>query len=424
MDMGSRGVEGALDSRQAVSAQRALLEECVRTLPDAPPPGRFTDRGVVLCAGGDIYFPCAYVCLALLRRAGCTLPVELWYRGRRELTDDAIALLAELGVTCVDARAVARREAYPRLDTWEIKALAIAHSRFAEVLYLDADNVPLRNPETLFGCEEYRRDGALFWPDRYDGMRGIPWLRREAWTVCGVPFRREPELEAGQLLVDKSRCWPALALTLFLNGNSDYYYRFFYGDKDTFHLAWRRLGLSYAIVPHPPRDLGRSDGMLQHDLDGTPLFEHRCSDKWTLSRPNRSIDGFRAEAECRAVLDTLRERWQPPMRVFPSELTPAERDAYQELSATRTFVYTVDRTKRVVELLPDFIVRDSGAESVGTWMVEEDHRGEMTLTVGPHGAPAILRRDAGGDWHGRAFRTRQRYSVAVSSIPTAGRLSI
>ena len=78
MDMGSRGVDGALDPWQNVSAQRALLEECVRTLPDAPPPGRFAGRGVVLCAGGDIYFPCAYVCIALLRRAGCTLPVELW----------------------------------------------------------------------------------------------------------------------------------------------------------------------------------------------------------------------------------------------------------------------------------------------------------------------------------------------------------
>ena len=146
---------------------RQLLEDAVRSLPAAPPPGRFSGRGIVLCAGGDVYFPCAWICISALRRAGCELPIELWYRGPREMTAAAIDLLAGYGVTCVDAQEVARREDYPRLDTWEIKALAIACSRFEEVLYLDADNVPLCDPAHLFDCDAYRRHGALFWPDRF-----------------------------------------------------------------------------------------------------------------------------------------------------------------------------------------------------------------------------------------------------------------
>jgi hypothetical protein len=395
---------------------RQLLEAAVKSLPSAPPADRFHGRGIVLCAGGDVYFPCAWICISLLRRHGCTLPIELWYRGRREMTDQAIGLLAELGVSCVDAREVGRRENYGRLDTWEIKAIAIAHSRFEEVLYLDADSAPLRNPEHLFESDAYLRHGALFWPDRYAGRgRGMPWLKRETWAVCGVPFRPEPEIEAGQLVVDKSRCWSALALTLFFNGHSDYYYRFFFGDKDTFHLAWRRLGQPYALVPHPPLDLGHSEGMLQHDLDGAPLFEHRCADKWSLSRPNRSIPGFSTEAVCRELLEQLRERWSPPMRGFPAELSPIERDAYERFRAQRVFLYSVEREPgRRVELLPDFRVGDGDGGTVACWMVEEDLHGEMTLSVGPQGSPAFLRQQPDGSWRGRAFRTYHRSHVEIS----------
>lgn len=34
-----------------------------------------------------------------------------------------------------------------------------------QVLLLDADNLPLANPERLFSSDEYRHTGALFFPD-------------------------------------------------------------------------------------------------------------------------------------------------------------------------------------------------------------------------------------------------------------------
>ena len=34
-----------------------------------------------------------------------------------------------------------------------------------QVLLLDADNQPLRNPEPLFDAEAFRSTGGLFWPD-------------------------------------------------------------------------------------------------------------------------------------------------------------------------------------------------------------------------------------------------------------------
>lgn len=49
---------------------------------------------------------------------------------------------------------------------FHLKAAAILASKFAEVLYLDSDNVPLRDPAYLFDEPLYKSSGgAVFWPD-------------------------------------------------------------------------------------------------------------------------------------------------------------------------------------------------------------------------------------------------------------------
>jgi hypothetical protein len=393
---------------------RSLLEALLRQ-PAPYPAERFAGRGIVLCAGGDTYFPCAWVCIGMLRRLGCALPIELWYRGPREMTPEMLALVAPLGVTCVDAYEVARLRLYRRLDSWEIKPFAIANSRFEEVLYLDADNVPLRNPDFLFDLPEYRAAGALFWPDRYVGPgTGFEWLKREAWELCGVPYRVEPEIEAGQLVIDKRRCWPALAMTLHLNEHSDFYYAFFYGDKDTFHLSWRRLGLDYALVPYRSRTLGDSEAMVQHDPSGEPLFQHRNGDRWSVRRPNRPIAGFHLEAQCLEVLANLKQRWSGTVRTYPEDFTAAESRVYAELCATRRFDYAIEgAAARSLELCPDLRIGVGAQEMEVAWMIEDDKDGQSLLSIrNAHGPTCFLRRGEDGVWRGR-WRVYHRNPVEL-----------
>src|SRR5215471_5139127 len=146
MDMGSRGADRLSPassravlhgSRDGMTDEQAHYQSMVEAVVNAPAPypaERFHRRGIVYCGGGDLYFPCAWVSIAMLRRMGCDLPVEFWYRGPREMTPEMIALLAPLGVTCVDAYEVARAYPFRRLDGWELKPFAIAHSGFREVL--------------------------------------------------------------------------------------------------------------------------------------------------------------------------------------------------------------------------------------------------------------------------------------------------
>lgn len=270
-----------------------------------PPPmseGAHSGRGVVVCGGGEKYFPCVWVCVRMLRMLGCTLPIEVWHLGAAEMRDDMRALLEPYGVTCIDAHEVRKQHPVRHLAGWELKAYAMLHSSFAEVLSIDADNVPVRDPSYLFDDPHYRAQGAVFWPDfnRLGPERPI-------WGVLGIPYRDEPEVESGQMLVDKKRCWAALQLAMHLNEHSDFYYRYVLGDKETFHLAWRKLGLEYAMPSKPVSGLPAT--MCQYDFEGRLLFQHRNFAKWKLDERNRRIRGFQYEEQCLAFLEELRALW-------------------------------------------------------------------------------------------------------------------
>lgn len=90
-----------------------------------------------------------------------------------------IELMQSINVMCIDAYAVAAHEPMARLDSWELKPFAIVRSGFAEVLYLDADNVPARDPTPLFDTAGYIATGAVLWSDRHTGTNDAqPWLKR------------------------------------------------------------------------------------------------------------------------------------------------------------------------------------------------------------------------------------------------------
>ena len=154
-------------------------------------------------------------------------------------------LLTRLGADVVDA---CRVPGIPPPDKgWPLKPCAILHSRFRAVILIDADNIPVQDPARLFENSQHDACGALFWED-------IERLDRDSpiWEICRLEYRNEPAFESGQIVLDKPRCWRALALTMHLNERWQFYYRFLDGDKDTFHMAWRMTGQPYACPARPP----------------------------------------------------------------------------------------------------------------------------------------------------------------------------
>jgi hypothetical protein len=288
-------IAGKLDD---TTARNDLVEFLDRL--DSYPNGRHGGRGIVLCAGGTRYFRYAWVCINMLRRMGCRLPIEMWHFGHYELDAFMTELVKPLDVTTVDALAVRKRHPIRLLLGYAIKPYALLHSSFEEVLLLDADNVPLTNVEILFDEPAFRETGALFWPDETPISAINP-----IWTICHLPYREEASFESGQMLIAKRMAWRALNLTVHMNAHSDYFYQYLQGDKDCFQIAWRIACARYSLIPYPMKRL--SGAMCQHDSYGRRVFQHRNDAKW--DRDVQRIPGFVHEDECLALLDELDKRW-------------------------------------------------------------------------------------------------------------------
>ena len=89
--------------------------------PFLPPAAKASGTAVIVIpGGGSKYFPCAWVCIQMLRELGCTLPIELWHLGSGEISPTMQRWLQPLGVQCVDAFEVRRKNPTRHLDELSI----------------------------------------------------------------------------------------------------------------------------------------------------------------------------------------------------------------------------------------------------------------------------------------------------------------
>lgn len=373
------------------STALARAEEFIASIGDYP--NTYHGRGIVICGGGQTYFTNAWIAVSLLRHVGCQLPIQLWYLGREELDPYMEELITPLGVECVDALAVRARHEARILRGWEVKVFAILHSPFREVMLLDADNFVAKNPEYLFDSWEYRQSGSVFWPDAGRLSRD-----NAAWKIFGVPFTDEPEVESGQLLIDKERCWRALCLTKHYNDYSDFYFRYVHGDKETFHFAFRKLDQPYAMTPYAMRF--ESGTFFQHDFAGDIVFQHRNHAKWNLAGENPVLPGFRFEAECALFLEELRDVWDGTIGGERYGRTPGQ----NVLKARADLTTTVYRFAREgygywpMTFMPDGHVGIGETANEQTWSVYRSNTQVMLEIGSENGTSCVLLPVDGGGW--------------------------
>lgn len=236
------------------------------------------EKGIVIGAGGAKYFGCGIVCVHILRNLGCDLPIEFWYLDEYEMDNNMKYLCDILNIKYINATQYCKdHNLNPRiLNGWELKAFSTLYSNFQKVLYLDADNIPAIDPSYLFDTKEFKELGSIFWPDLPPHKRK-EWMPPIVWENIGLEYRDELDFETGQYMIDKSKCYKELCITMWMNEHSDWFYKFVYGDKSTFHLAWRKCGSNYGI---PTRKAGwKHPCILQYDFNGKLVFQHACQGK-------------------------------------------------------------------------------------------------------------------------------------------------
>jgi hypothetical protein len=404
--------------------QQQMFEAAIAATPPYPAE-RFAGRGIVICAGGARLFTCAWVAIGILRRVlGCRLPIQLWHLGPEEIGPPMQALLEEFDVEVVDALDLTKRYPLRIIGGWELKSYAIVHSRFREVFLLDADNVPLIDPARLFELPQYAAAAAIFWPD-------VVRLRADnpIWQIAGVIYRSTPSIESGQLLVDKQRCWAALQLAQHMNQHSDFFYQHLYGDKDTFLIAWRRLGQDYAMPAHAP--LLRHSVINQRDFDGRIIFQHRNGAKWSYGGANPRIAGFELHDECAALLAELQRVWNGRVFAPPAASVPARLLAASLLQSEWFTYLKLGSGEKTLQLLADNRIGEGRAENEFYWWVEEDGEGLLVGLEGRRHTGARLRPLGDGSWLGRSLELEAwevqltpRAAASASDPPIASAMAL
>ncbi|GMF20810.1 unnamed protein product [Phytophthora fragariaefolia] len=153
----------------AVEALKKVSEPGFR-LPSAVESATNPQDGIVM-----VIYPkmmaSAYATIRVLRDLGCKLPLELWFVPREMRNHPAdMKTLQDLagtdGMGVISFHEVTDFHA----TKFRVKVHAIYNSHFNRVLFLDADNVPVRDPRFLFDLREFKETGAVFWP----GTHRIP----------------------------------------------------------------------------------------------------------------------------------------------------------------------------------------------------------------------------------------------------------
>ncbi|MDD2244518.1 MAG: hypothetical protein PHR52_11545 [Fermentimonas sp.] len=269
---------------------QALTSHWKHFVDSIPPyPKYFEGKGIVICAGGKSYFTCCWILVNILRNEmKSKLPIQVWYMGN-EMDNFHIKILSDLNVVC---RNFLEYNVGQEIKGFAMKPMAILLSDFKEVIYLDADNTSIIDPDILFDLPEYKRHGAMFWPDFWTTDSSNP-----IWGIIETPANDSKEQESGQILINKEICWKELNLALYFNLNKSVYYRLLHGDKDTFRFAWLALKKEFHFIEYDVASVGFFDDnksfightMIQYLPSGQPAFLHRNLIKWDISDCNICI---------------------------------------------------------------------------------------------------------------------------------------
>jgi hypothetical protein len=382
-----------------MNASDDIKAELDRLLATANPrsDGQFFGRGIVICAGGTVFLTNAYVQVRLLRdRLACQLPIEIWHCGTDEMPQIMAEQFATHGCRIRDASDLPAEFSGDIRDGWQLKVHAIRHSAFEQVLLLDADQVPVRDPAIVFDWPQFAATGAVFWPDVVDLAAENP-----IWHLLGLPSRKVPSWESGQIVVDKAVHLRALTVVGWICARPQHFYELIYGDKDAFLLAWSIAGASCALVPHRPYQNRCYLG--QRDFSGDLLFQHRSGCKWRLSEQPRRPEGFLYQDTCESYLNDLKMIWNG-RHFVPPPRTASAREREALLAARREFVLNLgDDQPEPVELLSGHQIGRGRSHRITNWHVEATECG-FRLWLHDLAKPAFRLDEAGGEtWLGRSI---------------------
>lgn len=162
-----------------------------------------TTKGLVITAGNKDTHERAITSLKMLRSMNFTWPAEIFQYRDEHLSSELNQTYASLNATVRYVQGVSKDLMSDDQHNYQIKAHAIRDSSFREVLYMDSDNIPIRNPDFLFDDPMYADPSSprvTFWPDFQKDHPANP-----IWRILGISCQSDEwRIDSGGL-----ECKPA-----------------------------------------------------------------------------------------------------------------------------------------------------------------------------------------------------------------------
>lgn len=239
-------------------------------------------RGIATTAGIR-QLPVLVISLRMLRRTECNIPVEVFLASE----SDYDAQVCELILPALDAKCVLLSDIFRAsgtgvaLEGYQYKFMSLLFSSFDEVLLLDSDAFPTKDPSFLFDQPPFSELGMVLWPDFWYPSES-PYFFELAQLGPPPPLQARPAIESGEMMFSKQKHNLTILLAAYYNYHGpQYFYRLFsqggpgQGDKDTFGWAATitNSNTSFHLVHDPVFALGHTDSsgtfvgsaMAQHD---------------------------------------------------------------------------------------------------------------------------------------------------------------
>ena len=175
-----------------------------------------------------------------------------------------------------------------------MKAFALRHSDFDEVVICDCDILFGINPEIIFNDENYIKTGTYFFRDYEYGyptsdqdiksrsqfiQKLIPDKSQYFPTEWGFIYDgnynhsrdRWDYMEAGVVYINKARHKDIIETIFELNSNWQETYNYIYGDKETFWLAFVMHNVEFYMNPRAGHNYSISTNMVKCQAERVSL---------------------------------------------------------------------------------------------------------------------------------------------------------
>lgn len=134
------------------------------------------EAGIVISTGKNGFRWAVHQIVSLRAVLNCSLPIEVFYGGDRDLPNKYRQFIKSLGSSFPDSGSITMVDITEKfldpegvLDLpagWAMKPYALLASSFKTAILVDADTIFLQDPRVLLKEPSYEQYGSIFWHDR------------------------------------------------------------------------------------------------------------------------------------------------------------------------------------------------------------------------------------------------------------------